>query len=411
MRDPYDVLGIKRGASFDEVKAAYRKACKSKHPDMGGSHEDMVELNTAYAFILDELKSGYQQQQREEAPRQDQTHGQAGRAEAKSDRRWEKTYRDIDDELEELRRAAQAHEDALRAMRSRAWEAGEHAAWAKLTWEDFSRFIRGIARSGVKGLSLLFAALIGIGSVLVEANVASAIIILASGIGLVFSLALRNEKSGLMSAFLLLFGIMTIWLPPVRAALFLHPLATISVLICLGLIFKFAQQGGTVGLMTGGVLALYVIGVIVADTQRQQQQAAVRPQSRPAQQEPVAPAAPSKPNLPNSQQAPSASVTPPRPQPAPPPPPPEARTLLASNGAVLKFVSGVTYHLKVRTGFTTSLAASQGQVAFYSGDQKVGECVGRLELPMHASTTPYEEINRTIRACGTDAAVRVVDVW
>lgn len=59
---------------------------------------------------------------------------------------------------------------------------------------------------------------------------------------------------------------MAIWLPPVRAALFAYPLATISALICLALIFKFAQQGGTVGLMTGGVLALYVISVIVGNT-------------------------------------------------------------------------------------------------------------------------------------------------
>ena len=62
---------------------------------------------------------------------------------------------------------------------------------------------------------------------------------------------------------------MTIWLPPVRSALYLYPLATISVLILLALIFKFAQAGGTVGLMTGGVLAFYVIAVIVESTSRQ----------------------------------------------------------------------------------------------------------------------------------------------
>ena len=81
-------------------------------------------------------------------------------------------------------------------------------------------------------------------------------ILLGSGIGFAFSLALKSDKGGILSAALLLFGVMTIWLPPVRAALFLYPLATISVLILLALIFKFAQAGGTVGLMTGGVLAL-----------------------------------------------------------------------------------------------------------------------------------------------------------
>ncbi len=52
MRDPYDILGVARGASFDKIKAAYRQACKSKHPDMGGTAEAIIELKTAYAYIL-----------------------------------------------------------------------------------------------------------------------------------------------------------------------------------------------------------------------------------------------------------------------------------------------------------------------------------------------------------------------
>ena len=56
---------------------------------------------------------------------------------------------------------------------------------------------------------------------LVEANVVSALIVIGSGIGFFASLAFKNDKGGIMSAALVLFGIMTIWLPPVRAALFL----------------------------------------------------------------------------------------------------------------------------------------------------------------------------------------------
>lgn len=37
---------------------------------MGGSHEYMVELNTAYGFILNELKQGYQKQQQQEQAKQ-----------------------------------------------------------------------------------------------------------------------------------------------------------------------------------------------------------------------------------------------------------------------------------------------------------------------------------------------------
>jgi hypothetical protein len=46
----------------------------------------------------------------------------------------------------------------------------------------------------------------------------------------------------MLSAALLFFA-MTIWLPSVRGALPLYPLARISVLILLALIFKLAQAG------------------------------------------------------------------------------------------------------------------------------------------------------------------------
>ncbi len=406
MRDPYEVLGVARGASFEEIKAAYRRACKQRHPDLGGSHEAMVELNTAYAFILSELKSGYQQ--RQEAPRQDQS----GHAEERAQRNWEQTYRDIDEELEEMRRAAESHEEALRAMRSRAWEAGDRTTWAKLTWEDLARFFRGIARSGVKGLALLFAALVGIGSVLVEANFVSALILLGSGLGFAFSLALKSDKGGILSAALLLFGVMTLWLPPVRNALFLYPVATISVLILLALIFKFAQAGGTVGLMTGGVLALYVISVVVGDTARQPARVAVLPPQSPTAPTPEPinapnPTSPPAPSAPRSPVQPSQQTTAPSPQPKTAPVAPEPRTLLASQGAILKFVAGVPYHLKVRTGFSTSLRATQGKVAHGSDDGDPGDCVEKFEFPVETGAGPWQDIDGVIRACGADAIMTV----
>ena len=77
---------------------------------------------------------------------------------------------------------------------------------------------------------------------------------------------------------------------------------------------------------------------------------------------------------------------------------------------MLKFVSGIPYRLKVRTGFTTSLIASQGAVAFYAGDERVGECTATIQFTAPKSATPYAEIERTIRACGSDAVMRVEDV-
>jgi hypothetical protein len=266
-RDPYEIFGVTRRAGLDEIKAAYRRACKQRHPDVGGSNEAMSELNTAYAFILSELKEGYERQQEQEQPWHDVGAG-TGRS-AKDETWWRDIYRDIDEELETLRRGADEYDERLRTMRRAAWEAGLRGTWAKLTWDDLLRFLHRTARSGVKGLALLFAALVGVGSILVEANVISGVILLDSGIGFAFSVALKSDKGGVLSAGLLLFGVMTLWLPPVQSALWHYPLATLSVLILLALIFKFAQAGGTVGLMTGGVLALYVIGVIVGDTSRQ----------------------------------------------------------------------------------------------------------------------------------------------
>jgi len=101
MLDPYDILGVARSARLDEIKAAYRRACKSKHPDMGGSAQQFIELQSAYEFVLNDLKRTYRQQ-RAEAPHYEQAGHDEAYAEA--ERRWEKTYHDIDDELEELRR-------------------------------------------------------------------------------------------------------------------------------------------------------------------------------------------------------------------------------------------------------------------------------------------------------------------
>jgi len=418
LRDPYDILGVKRGASLDEVKAARRRASKERHPDMpGGSHEAMVELNTAYAFIINELRQGYQRQEQEEQQAKRsagaeawQDVGEASRDD-KRDNRWRDLYRELDDELEEMRRAAEQYDEQLRTMRRAAWQTGRRAAWAKLTWDDLFNFLRRTARSGIKGIALLFAALVGVGSVLVEANFVSALILLGSGLGFAFSFALKSDKGDMLSAALLLFGIMTIWLPPVRDALVMYPVATISVLILLALIFKFAQAGGTFGFMTGGVLALYVIAVIVGDTsQKPMSVTTLPPQPSPSAPAPIATPEARPPPAP----APSPSIARVAPQAAPPPPiaqpaptPPEPRTLLASDGAILKFVAGVPYHLKVRTGRSTSLRATHGTVKLVSGEDGSGACVDSVDFPLEAGQGPWREIERTFRACGDDAIMTV----
>lgn len=45
--DPYCILGIKPGASVDEIDSAYKQRAKAAHPDSGGSVEAMQALNEA----------------------------------------------------------------------------------------------------------------------------------------------------------------------------------------------------------------------------------------------------------------------------------------------------------------------------------------------------------------------------
>lgn len=59
MRDPYEVLGVPRGASKDQVKAAYRELAKKYHPDNYAdspladvANEKMQEINEAYDAII-----------------------------------------------------------------------------------------------------------------------------------------------------------------------------------------------------------------------------------------------------------------------------------------------------------------------------------------------------------------------
>jgi molecular chaperone DnaJ len=65
-RDYYEVLGLQKGASEDEIKKAYRKLAKKYHPDMNpGDAEAEVkfkEVNEAYSILSDsEKKSRYDQ--------------------------------------------------------------------------------------------------------------------------------------------------------------------------------------------------------------------------------------------------------------------------------------------------------------------------------------------------------------
>lgn len=60
MRNPYEVLGVKRDASQADIKSAYRKLAKKHHPDQNKDEpkakERFAELNTAYEILGEKAK-------------------------------------------------------------------------------------------------------------------------------------------------------------------------------------------------------------------------------------------------------------------------------------------------------------------------------------------------------------------
>jgi len=52
----YEILGVDKNATQQEIKQAYKDMAKEKHEDKGGSHEDMIEVNRAYMVLRDKVR-------------------------------------------------------------------------------------------------------------------------------------------------------------------------------------------------------------------------------------------------------------------------------------------------------------------------------------------------------------------
>ena len=98
MKDPYDVLGISRSATDDEVKDAYRQLARKYHPDNYGDNplsdrakEKMQEINEAYDTIIRERRDG--------GARKQATGGSTGSSQYTDIRNLIRTGRTVDAEM------------------------------------------------------------------------------------------------------------------------------------------------------------------------------------------------------------------------------------------------------------------------------------------------------------------------
>jgi len=55
-RDYYEVLGVGKSASADEIKKAFRRQAVQHHPDRGGDEAKFKEINEAYEVLKDDSK-------------------------------------------------------------------------------------------------------------------------------------------------------------------------------------------------------------------------------------------------------------------------------------------------------------------------------------------------------------------
>ena len=65
----YDLIGVPKNATADEIKKAFRKKALKEHPDKGGDPEKFKDLSVAYEVLSDPEKRKLYDQYGEEGVR------------------------------------------------------------------------------------------------------------------------------------------------------------------------------------------------------------------------------------------------------------------------------------------------------------------------------------------------------
>ncbi|WP_454018605.1 DnaJ C-terminal domain-containing protein [Azospirillum sp. Marseille-Q6669] len=90
MRDPYQILGLPRSASADDIKKAYRKLAKEFHPDLkpgnAANEERFKEISAAYTLLSDSDKRARFDRGEIDPSGQERHHGFGGRSRANAGR-------------------------------------------------------------------------------------------------------------------------------------------------------------------------------------------------------------------------------------------------------------------------------------------------------------------------------------
>jgi molecular chaperone DnaJ len=68
-RDYYEVLGVAKSASGDDIKKAFREKARRLHPNSGGDEDTFKELAEAYAVLQDaKQRAAYDRHQLDSQP-------------------------------------------------------------------------------------------------------------------------------------------------------------------------------------------------------------------------------------------------------------------------------------------------------------------------------------------------------